>query len=285
MAAKDHRHLAIPADNRPPRYSNPNSAMASPAIGRNRRGLSPVPYLFAICLILTGALAGNAAAGPPLSCTKIVLTGQVSAGQLWSQAFGQGWVFQVLPIQPGKDGYTGWDLVVDRDPPAGFPDALLLATPPYDSINEREIGTTYGLRAQDAIGWNPRSFRFLIDRAALDRGQRLFQILHDKAMDAPAMNSRRSAALQRLLTINQKSSAGQFQILNAQLAPGVADAAPFAERWAIQSPRTPHTVVPSSRGKASPQGELDWMQFSITLWLSPAWKTPKGVTAVRARCP
>ena len=123
----------------------------------------------------TIGVGSQAGAATPASCQKIVLTGEVSAGQEWKAAFGEGWVFRVMPIQAGKAGYSGWDLVVDREQGAGFPDALMLATPPYDSINEREVGTTFGLRAQDAIGWNPRSFRFLTDPAALRESQRLFR--------------------------------------------------------------------------------------------------------------
>ena len=89
-------------------------------------------------------------------------------------ALGQGWTFRVLPIPPLAAGYSGWDLVVDRDPPAGYPDALPLATLPYNSINEREVGTTFGLRAQDAAGWNPRSFRFT-DPAEFRKAQQWFR--------------------------------------------------------------------------------------------------------------
>jgi len=80
----------------------------------------------------------NAASG---KLPQVVLTGEAGEGQQWRAAFGQGWAFRVLPIQPGPAGYSGWDLVVDREQPAGYPDALLLATPPYNSINEREVGT------------------------------------------------------------------------------------------------------------------------------------------------
>jgi hypothetical protein len=115
------------------------------------------------------------------NCWRILLTGEVNAGQEWKQPFGQGWLFRVVPIQPGHTPgtpvYSGWDLVVDRDPSAGYPDALLVATPPYYSISEREVATTFGLRAQDAIGWNPRSFHFLTDSEALHEGQKEFRAL------------------------------------------------------------------------------------------------------------
>ena len=116
------------------------------------------------CAVSLAATPGYA--GAAQSCQRLVLDGDVNAGQEWSASIGQGWKFRLVPIPALDAGYSGWDLVVDRNPPAGFPDALYLATPPYNSINEREIGTTFGLRAQDAIGWNPRSFRFLTDPAA-----------------------------------------------------------------------------------------------------------------------
>jgi hypothetical protein len=72
--------------------------------------------------------------------------------------------------------------------------------------------------------------------------------------------------------------------LNARLTPGIADAAPFAQRWALQSSRTPHTIAPSAGAKATPLGELTWMRFSITLWLPADWKAAKGVEAVRSGC-
>jgi hypothetical protein len=65
------------------------------------------------------------------TCEKIVLTGEVSAGKEWKASIGVGWVIRVLPIQTSNSsGVSGWGLAVDRMRPAGYPDALLLATPP-----------------------------------------------------------------------------------------------------------------------------------------------------------
>jgi hypothetical protein len=222
----------------------------------------------------------------PASCEKIVLPGEVSAGQEWNAAFGQGWIFRVLPIPPGKAGYSGWDLVVDREQPAGFPDALLLASPPYNSINEREVGTTYGLRAQDAIGWNPRSFRFLLTPAELKEGQKLYLSLGSAASRNTVQNQTpaESVATRKLMALAGQSAAGQLRILDARLAPGIADAAPYAENWAVQSARTTHTNEASSAGQSSPLGELHWMRFSITLWLPDRWNAPPGLHPVRGPC-
>jgi len=240
----------------------------------------------AVCLVMTMPVRSMAAASRTAGCRKIVLTGEVNAGQEWKASFGLGWVFRVVPIKPGKEGYSGWELVVDREQSIGYPDALLVATPPYYSISEREVGTTFGLRAQDAIGWNPRSFHFLTVPDALRESQKQFRALGGTKIwtEAPVANSREHEAEQQLLEINRRASPGQLRILNARLTPGIADAAPFARKWALQSAKTPHTVAPAPDAKASPLGELDWMRFSVTLWLPVGWKAPAGLSAPLAAC-
>lgn len=136
--------------------------------------MSDAARAWGLMAVLALVLAALHAAPPRHTCQRVDLQGEVRAGQEWRVALGQGWIFRMLPIASAQAGYSGWDLVIDRDPPAGYPDALLLATLPYNSINQREIGTTFGLRAQDAIGWNPRSFRFLMDPKAFSEAQWIY---------------------------------------------------------------------------------------------------------------
>lgn len=232
--------------------------------------------------ILVVALCYADAASPP-SCQRIVLEGQVNAGQEWHGAIGQGWIFRILPIPASSSGYSGWDLVVDRQPPAGYPDALLLATLPYDSINEREIGTTYGLRAQDAIGWNPRSFRFLTDPKDFREAQSIYQFLFQWPKDSTAQ--RRSTAMSRLLELEKRSSSGELRILDARIVPGLADPEPYAQAWALAGSRMQHDVEPVTPGQETARGKLIWMRFSLTLWLPAYWHFPADVHPVRVGCP
>jgi len=243
--------------------------------------------LFCLPLALAALLlAAPHAAAAPAACRKVVLKGEVTAGQEWNAPIGQGWVFRIIPIQQVQLNVSGWDLVVDRDPPAGYPDALLLATPPWNSINEHEIGTTFGLRAQDAIGWNPRSFHFLTDPQALREGQKLFRLT--SAAQPPASQAaadKQGSAIQRQLQLNQHASAGEFRILDAHLTPGIADAASYAENWALQSAKTPHTPEAAPGGKSTPLGELHWVKFTVTLWLPQGFQTPKALSPTPAPCP
>lgn len=240
--------------------------------------------LFALAVILS---AIPLHATPPASCTVVALKGEVKGGRTWSAPIGEGWIFRVQPIEPRSAGYSGWDLVVDRVPPAGFPDALYLATPPYGSINEREIGTTFGLRSQDAIGWNPRSFRFILAPEAFHLAQSLYlQLQKDSAFSrsTPA-NQDDATAMAHLIDLQKHAASGEFRIEDAHLIPGAADPAPFAEAWSQAFANVPHTVEPSGPASGTPRGSLDWIRFSITLWLPQSWNLPPGVAAKSAACP
>lgn len=233
----------------------------------------------AAALGLCGVLCTSATAeGRAAACTRIDLAGAASAGQSWSASFGEGWVFRLLPIHGAE--YSGWDLAVDRTPSAGYPDALLVATPPYNSINEREVGTTYGLRAQDALGWNPRSFHFLTSPVDFREAQKLFAATTLSASPSAAQ----TGTMQKLATLMSRAASGEFRILDAHIVPGTGDAAPYAENWGLQSAKTLHTDVPPSNGQATPRGAFQWIRFSVTLWLLPNWNAPKNLHAVKGPC-
>lgn len=238
-------------------------------------------------LIALGTMFVHAAPAAKPGCERIALHGAVKAGQGWSAPIGEGWLFRVLPIQPHGKRYSGWDLVVDRNAGSGFPDALFLATPPYNSISEREIGTTYGLRAQDAIGWNPRIFSFILDPEAFQLAQSLYlQLQKDGAFSkAEPGNQADATAMSRLIDLQKRAATGEFRIDDAHLIPGVADAAPYAQNWSQAASRTPHEVESSGEASGSARGSLDWMRFTVTLWLPQNWKLPAGLHSTTASCP
>jgi hypothetical protein len=252
----------------------------------NNRNAESVRIIGAALALGLGATLGCAPAGAASSCRKTVLAGEIHAGQIWQEPLGEGWVFRIQPIQATQAAYSGWDLVVDRETPAGYPDALLLATLPFNSINEREIGTTFGLRAQDAIGWNPRTFHFLIDPAAFHQAQQLYLSLSDggQLTRSGLKSASSSPVMNQLLKLEKDTASGEFRIEDSRLTPGIGDAAPFAEAWALAAARTPHQVVTPADGKSSPRGSLAWMRFSITLWLPGSWKLPANLHGTPSAC-
>jgi hypothetical protein len=217
-------------------------------------------------------------------CRRITLTGEVEAGKEWKADIGEGWVFEVLPIAGA--GYSGWDLAVDRKAGrmgdvAGYPDALLLATPPYGSLNEREIGTTFGLRAQDALGWEPRRFHFLSSPEDLRKGRVLFRAVTAAGVSAGGRS--RAAAAADLLRIVGGAAPGEFEVLEAKLTEGSGDAKPFAEAWARNVRNIPHTIV-QSEGNGSERGEIVWIRFRASLWLGRGFRAAPGVSSKLAKC-
>jgi len=238
---------------------------------------------FAVLLTGLVSIAATGFAAAPGQCAKVILDGDVSAAREWNAPIGEGWLFRIVPIPPLAAGYSGWDLVVDRENPAGFPDALYLATPPYRSINEREIGATFGLRAQDAIGWNPRSFRFLVDPAAFHQAQRTYRAASAGANPgSPPPNP--DSAMTRLFELQKHAARGELRIVDAHVVPGVADPAPFALQWARAASRLQYEVEAAPEGKSSPRGSLLWIRFRISLWLPPGWALPAGLHSVQAPC-
>lgn len=233
-------------------------------------------------------------AGPPQQCNRVVMQGQVDTGHTWSQAIGEGWVFKLLPIKADENDYSGWDMAVDRTHGAGYPDALLLATPPYGAISQREIGTTFGLRAQDAIGWNPRSFHFLTNLSDMRKAQKLYFKLRNSVDSkvnssdlkhppkSPDSKNDTEALSKSLIEIAKHSSSGQLRILDARLTPGTANALAYAQAWAQQQRSTPHTVLATT--SPTPYGKLHSIEFEITLWLPASWKTPKTLQSSRSAC-
>ena len=56
-----------------------------------------------------------------------------------------GWILRVLPASGPRPAH----------------DYAELATPPYRSVSPLLISTDYSFRAQDAVAWNPRRFRYV----------------------------------------------------------------------------------------------------------------------------
>ena len=301
------------------KVSGRNAGMPRGLVGLLLMGLAALPFVSTVGLDAGVAKPRKDAGGR--ICRKVVLRGEVAAGQEWRAPIGEGWVFRVLPIadspvrsiksatsggnMPKNAGYTGWDLVVDRENGAGYPDALLLATPPYGSVNEREIGTTFGMRAQDAIAWEPRKFHFLTNFKTVEQARPLFEQLFTGApmntggrLSSEANSKRNAAATRELLDLisnNPEMGYGKFSITDARLIAGVGDPPPFAQAWSAHLGQVPHTLEQAfSQGTRSvgtgaatahsKAGELRWIQFVATLWFPENWKAPPGSGSEAANC-
>ena len=152
-------------------------------LGLTRLNRRKIIVSFGVGLLVLASAVCRADPRTTPNCQKVVLLGEVNEGQKWSGRIGEGWVFRIIPIQPAQANFSGWDPVVDRDKAAGFPDALFLATPLYDSIDEHEVGTTFELRAP-GCDW--------LESAQLSSSDRS-RVVSDKPATLPAHAPQRSA--------------------------------------------------------------------------------------------
>ena len=236
--------------------------------------------LATLAILAAGPALGQKPVRTVAGCRQITLSGEVQAGGSWRGSIGQGWELRLVPVASLGQEYSGWDLVVAPVGDRTYPDALLLATPPYNSLNEKEIATTFGLRAQDAIAWMPRRFRFLTSRESLAEARRVFPALAGSGSKASGGAWEASA---RLLALMGGAAYGDFSITDAQIVGGIADPPAIAEQWATQLGRVPHTMLPA-KGAGSARGELRWIRFKARLWLPASWKVPLGSNPVAANC-
>ena len=68
-----------------------------------------VSLVAGVLIIVLGSQATGAIdqSRPDQGCRKVMLSGEVNAGQEWKVGIGEGWVFRLMPIPGSGRGYTG----------------------------------------------------------------------------------------------------------------------------------------------------------------------------------
>ena len=202
------------------------------------------------------------------ACERAIFEGDVRAGEGFEKVFTPGLKFYLEPLR------SGWIVrVLAADEPRGPHDYAELATPPYRSVSPLLIGTDWSFRAQDAVGWNPRRFRYAGSRADF----RELAGLYDGVMRNDAASSSKAAAL---VSVQPE---GVLQILDARIVPGLADQALMAAPVAAHFAMTPHTVDQSV--SPTPLGALQELRFHVELDLLPGMMVTKGLTVEKIVCP
>jgi hypothetical protein len=202
-----------------------------------------------------------------------VVAGELNAGQQLSQPIGGGlkvW-FQAIP--------SGWILrVVPVAGPLPEHDYAELATPPYQSVTPLSISTDFSFRAQDAVGWNPRRFRFATSPAEFDEVQAAYRDL--MAAGATPSGKAQSALAQAI----GKTSEGTLTIVDSRLVPGTADQWRMAAAVASHFETTAHTLVEEPNHTTSSLGRLVWLRFRLILDLPPGFRADPALHVETAVC-
>jgi hypothetical protein len=214
--------------------------------------------------------AGTAGARP---CKEAFLEGEVRYGESWTHVLGGGLSIEMHAVPSGwvVRIYSGTGLQSDLDYAA-------IATPPYDSINPLRLTTDYSFRAQDAIGWNPREFRYVPSVDVFNKASQLF-IAYNHAQHAD-----KEKAADNLAVFVSGMPEGKVEIIDARLVPGIGDQVPPAAAVAQHFLTTAHNVDQPSQGHATPLGRINWIRFRITLTVPSGFTLDRSIQTRQRSC-
>jgi hypothetical protein len=226
--------------------------------------------------------AANAAGATGMgqgACRLGVLEGEVRTGESFVRpigggltvrmealSWGSGWVLRVLPMSG-----------LPRNTPEAVHDYAQLATPPYSAVNPLLLSTDFSFRAQDAVAWNPRRFRYA--GSAADFARLVVAYERYSRVSPPT-----AEAQNELAEMVSKEPEGNLQILDVRLIPGTANQAGTAALVASHFSTTAHTVEEPADGKGLPLGKLTWVKFRISLELPRGFEPDKGIKVESAKC-
>ena len=258
-----------------------------PAISENPPHGSSYPFRRRNCRSGLHDDRGNSSQPPAAPCTKIVLTGQAAAGHEWSQPIGQGWFFRVLPIQPGSPDTPAGTWSSTAIPPAGFPTRS--SSPPRPttpSANARSPPPLASARRTPSAGI-PAAFTSspIPKRCARARSSFVPWAVQRSGPRSLEPGGRSQEAEQRAarnqsqvfprpvphLECQVDARNCRCRTLRPQMGASILE---DAAHYRALRHRSGHPIA----------AQLDWISFSITLWLPSNWPTPSGLHASRASC-
>ncbi len=207
------------------------------------------------------------------TCRQATVEGELTAGQPYSRPLGNGLRLYFQPIA------SGWiTRILPLNGPIPAHDYAELATPPYQSVTPLSLSTDFAFRAQDAVGWNPRHFRFATSPAAYQPLQAAFDA-YQRAL--PTVPGPIQAALARQVA---QASEATLTILDARLTPGTADQWFIAASVASHFLTTAHTLAPPPDGISSPLGRLLWLRFRVVFELPPGFVPAPQLNIISRVC-
>lgn len=234
------------------------------------------------CLGLTAEAGGQAikpAASSQSVCRVAVIEGEAKAGETFERPIGGGLKIFLEPLA------SGWLLrVLPAQGPRGEHDYAELATPPYQSVSPLLISTDYSFRAQDALAWNPRHFRFAANREFFEKILKAYDedVRLSKAGSASDTAARRAES--ELAGLVSRAPEGEFEILDAHLVQGTADQARAAAMVASHLNHSGHQVDQPADGRATVLGRINWLSFRIRLDLPTGFQADRSLRIERTPC-
>lgn len=184
------------------------------------------------------------------SCPPQVLEGAVERGRAWQHAISPALDLKLEAVP------AGWMIRVLSHGKARPPhDAAELANPPYRSPTPILISTDFAFRAQDAVAWNPRTFRFFTTPAQTSEAEAIFQ----RTLRDPDNR----AAVTELAPLLASTPEATLSIVDAEISGGTANQTAAAAAVASHFEQTAHTIRTDL--PPTPLGTLLRLQFRVTL--------------------
>ncbi|WP_213805861.1 hypothetical protein [Granulicella sp. dw_53] len=243
-------------------------------LGRTLRAIAGLVGVAVVGGGATQAIAAERPVGKGV-CRRGIVEGEVRAGESLSRPIGGGLQVRMEPLSWG----SGWLLqVLPESGPRLIHDYAGLATPPYDSVNPLLFSTDFSFRAQDAVAWNPRRFRFAASAAEFARLMEAYERYGKHVPPAQGAESELAAMV-------SKASEGKLEILDAHLIPGTANQAQMAAMVASHFSSTAHRVEEPTEGKGMALGKLTWARYRISLDFPQGFRVNPEMKIEEYKCP
>ncbi len=203
-----------------------------------------------VTVIAAMTAMATAQAGEIKRCLRFSFDGELKQGQPFTQDIGNGLTFRAEPSQ------GGWHYEIGR---SGADDNFIYdVTLPLHGRHPTDLDTSYATPAQDAVSDEPVDFWFVAFPQDADKAEQGQQLVHWPKGDD---DEQRGWDLLGSLPKGR----GELEMLKWRLIPG--------------------TDTPKPNGEAAQFGEIQWLQFRLTLTVPVAYRTPSGATPNPLPCP
>ncbi len=228
-----------------------------------------------LMLLWVACLVAPVSAMAAARCRTEMLEATVQAGAGYTAEIGGGLKIRLDPVA------NGWRLrVVPATGGSTSPDYAEIATPPYQSPSPLLLATEFQFRAQDVLGWNPRHFQYVADAVSYHRMVVLYgelQQANKAGQDkADQNNVNQSEAATRLAEMVSHAAAGEIEVLDARLLPGIANQSAAAAAVATHWGQTAHTTEQATDGRATALGRITWLKLRVRLDIPPGLNLAKA---------
>lgn len=165
-------------------------------------------------------------------CLRVSFAGEVTEGQTFQRKFGDNLLFRLNP----KPAHFGWTIEIRPQPQNAATDSeyVWVVTPPYRSYNPRDIDTSYGTSAQEAVGYSPRDFNFVLNEEQFNRAGDLvgLAVMSRPQSDQRTQEEFEKASENAIRDLRAFSvSKGRLTILDSHLTAPVGEKDPGSIKW------------------------------------------------------